>query len=135
MQRKINSKRQFSNKLHLVRFPWSFLISTSELASCLEFLYCFPRCGSTGGNREEARFARELYRCVNVYRFHQFRSRTGFAKTKTEETFDTKRFSPSNGLGSQVHGVSRVQSIASPRHLHADWGDWNEDGADSVSGT
>lgn len=31
----------FSNKLHLVCFPRSFLKSTSELASCLEFLYCF----------------------------------------------------------------------------------------------
>jgi len=31
----------FSNKLHLVCFPRSFLKSTSEPASCLEFLYCF----------------------------------------------------------------------------------------------
>jgi len=31
----------FSNKLHLVCFLRSFLKSTSEPVSCLEFLYCF----------------------------------------------------------------------------------------------
>lgn len=58
----------FSNKLHLVCFPRSFLKSTSEPASCLEFLYCF------------------------LVRLHRWQTRTTFRRTPSREGKMTRLF-------------------------------------------